>query len=45
MELNVATVALACPFEVGYNEAMPLLNETAKALEKNSGKYPVYALC
>ncbi len=34
MELNVATVALACPFEVGYNEAMPLLNETAKALEK-----------
>ena len=33
MKLNIAAVALACPVEVGYEEAMPLLNETAKALK------------
>ena len=33
MKLNVATVALACPVEVGYDEAMPLLNQTVKAME------------
>ena len=33
MKLNVAAVALACPVEVGYDEAMPLLNETAKAMK------------
>ncbi len=33
MKINVAAVALAHPFEVGYDEAMPLLNQTAKTLE------------
>lgn len=32
MKLNIATVALAHPFEVGYEEAMPLLDKTSKAL-------------
>lgn len=35
MKLKVAAVALAHPFEVGYNEAIPLLNETAATLEAN----------
>ncbi len=33
MKLKVAAVALAHPFEVGYNEAMPLLDQTADTLE------------
>ncbi len=33
MKINVATVALAHPFEVGYEEAMPLLNQTVKTLK------------
>ena len=33
MKINIGTVALAHPFEVGYNEAMPLLNKTVEALE------------
>lgn len=32
MNLRVAAVALAHPFEVGYDEAMPLLNQTADTL-------------
>lgn len=35
MKLKVAAVALAHPFEVGYDEAMPLLNKTAITLEEN----------
>lgn len=35
MKLKVAAVALAHPFEVGYEEAMPLLNQTAATLEAN----------
>ncbi len=35
MKLKVAAVALACPFEVGYEEALPLLNQTAVTLEAN----------
>lgn len=35
MKLKVAAVALAHPFEVGYEEAMPLLNQTALTLEAN----------
>lgn len=34
MKIKVAAVALAHPFEVGYDEAMPLLNKTAETLEK-----------
>ena len=33
MELKVAAVALACPTEVGFEEAMPLLNQTADAMK------------
>ncbi len=32
MKLKVATVALAHPFEVGYEDAMPLMTKTVKAL-------------
>ena len=32
MKVKIATVALAHPFEVGYEEAMPLLNKTAQTL-------------
>jgi len=34
MKLNIATVALAHPFEVGYDEAIPLLNKTVQALKE-----------
>ena len=34
MEIKVALVALACPVEVGYDEALPLLNATDKALRE-----------
>ena len=30
MEMKIAMVALACPVEVGYDEALPLLNKTAE---------------
>ncbi|MBR2376387.1 MAG: hypothetical protein IKA85_01245 [Clostridia bacterium] len=33
MKLNVAAVALACPTEVGFDEAMPLLNQTVDAMK------------
>ncbi len=33
MNIKIATVALAHPFEVGYDEAMPLLNKTAETLK------------
>ena len=36
MKLNIAAVGLACPFEVGYDEAPALLNQTAEEL-KNIG--------
>ena len=32
MKINVAAVGLGCPFEVGFNEAENLLNQTAKTL-------------
>lgn len=35
MKLKVAAVALACPTEVGFEEAMPLLNQTCLAMEEN----------
>ena len=33
MKINVAAVALACPVEVGYDDALNLLNSTAKTME------------
>lgn len=32
MKTNIAAVGLACPFEVGFNDAENLLNQTVKAL-------------
>lgn len=32
MKINIAAVALACPVEVGYDDALNLLSSTAKAL-------------
>ncbi len=32
MKIKVALVALACPVEVGYDEALPLLNSTAETM-------------
>lgn len=34
MKTNIAAVGLACPFEVGYDEAQNLLNQTADTLVK-----------
>ena len=34
MEIKVALVSLACPVEVGYDEALPLLNATDKAMKE-----------
>ena len=34
MKLSIATVGLAHPFEVGYDDAENLLNQTAKTLEE-----------
>ena len=34
MKVKVALVALACPVEVGYEEALPLLNATDKAMNE-----------
>ena len=33
MEMKIAMVALACPVEVGYDEALPLLNKTAETMQ------------
>jgi len=35
MKLSIATVGLAHPFEVGYDDAENLLNQTAKTLEES----------
>jgi len=32
MKTNIAAVGLACPFEIGFNDAENLLNQTVKAL-------------
>ena len=34
MKLSIATVGLAHPFEVGFDDAENLLNQTAKTLEE-----------
>ena len=34
MEIKVALVSLACPVEVGYDQALNLLNETDKTMKK-----------
>lgn len=34
MEIKVALVSLACPVEVGYDQALPLLNSTDKAMKE-----------
>ncbi len=34
MKIKVALVSLACPVEVGYDQALPLLNETVETMNK-----------
>ncbi len=34
MEIKVALVSLACPVEVGYDQALPLLNQTVKTMKE-----------